>query len=232
MITDEQEKSSNAELLSPNQAKYGLVLADGEYVADCFDYDCYTSIDSKKQHATTEMTVLVTNKRLVHMKFSDSKKKVSKRNVEIPIDRIESVSSYFKSVKCYSVWAIVLLSVLAVACLALGALSMAKIIPTVIGATSDAIIIFSLSGLAIIGLVLCIIFAKYRVRFGITVYTKDRPDLPCHVMSTGRNVAVFDDLLSREDNCYTADYNEIEKMAKVLSNEIMQIKIENEAEGF
>ena len=38
------------------------------------------------------------------------------------------------------------------------------------------------------------------------------------------------DVLEKDDSCLTADMVEAESMVHALSNEIMQIKIENEAE--
>ncbi len=49
------------------QAKNGLVLAEGEKIVDCFDYDCYMTYDRRNKKMKTETTVLLTHKRMVHM---------------------------------------------------------------------------------------------------------------------------------------------------------------------
>ena len=213
------------------QAKNGLILADGEVIVDSYDYDCYITHDRKNSTMTTETTVLLTNKRLVHMVCSESKKRTSKRNVEIPVDRIDSVSSYFKSAKRYCLWGIVTLIIVAALFLAAGILSAVGVIPKLILKPWDAIIAFAVCALAITGVVLLFVFAKYRVCFGLTVYTKDRPDVPCRVMHINRSEGYLADLIEKNDNCFTADVIETEKMVRNLANEVLQIKIDNEAEG-
>jgi len=210
------------------QAKNGLVLAEGEKIVDCFDYDCYMTYDRRNRKMKTETTVLLTNKRMVHMVCSENENRTSKRNVEIPVDRIESVSSYFKNVKHYSLGWIITLAVIAVLFLTAGILSIAGVIPAL--TPVDVLIEFLLTGMAIAGIVLLIVFAKYRVCFGITVYTKDRPDLPCRVMCTNKTGGYMSELMAKNDNCFTADLIETEHMAHVLANEILQIKMNNEAE--
>ena len=213
------------------QAKNGLILADGEVIVDSYDYDCYVTHDRQNSTMTTETTVLLTNKRLVHMVCSESKKRTSRRNVEIPVDRIDSVSSYFKSAKRYCVRGIITLIVLAALLLTAGILLAAGVIPKLIGTPLDAIIAFALCALSVAGVVLLIVFAKYRVCFGLTVYTKDRPDVPCRVMHINRSEGFLADLIEKNENCFTADVIETEKMTRNLANEILQIKIDNEAEG-
>ncbi len=213
------------------QAKNGLILADGEVIVDSYDYDCYVTHDRQNSTMTTETTVLLTNKRLVHMVYSESKKRTSRRNVEIPVDRIDSVSSYFKSAKHYCVRGIITLIVLAALLLTAGILLAAGVIPKLIGTPLDAIIAIALCALSVAGVVLLIVFAKYRVCFGLTVYTKDRPDVPCRVMHINRSEGFLADLIGKNENCFTADVIETEKMTRNLANEILQIKIDNEAEG-
>lgn len=210
------------------QAKNGLVLAEGEKIVDCFDYDCYMTYDRRNKKMKTETTVLLTNKRMVHMVCSANSTRTSKRNVEIPVERIESVSSYFKNVKHYSLGWIITLAVFAVLFLTAGILSIAKIIPAL--TPVDLLIEFLLAAAAVAGAVLLIVFAKYRVCFGITVYTKDRPDVPCRVMCVNKAEGFLSDLLRKNDDCFTADLIETEHMAHVLANEILQIKMNNEAE--
>lgn len=213
------------------QAKNGLILADGEVIVDSYDYDCYITHDRQNSKMTTETTVLLTNKRLVHMVCSESKKRTSRRNVEIPIDRIDSVSSYFKSAKHYCIWGIISLIILAALLLTAGILSATGVIPKLIGTPLDAIIAFALCALSVAGVVLLIVLAKYRICFGLTVYTKDRPDVPCRIMHINKEEGFLADLIEKNENCFTADVIETEKMARNLANEILQVKIDNEAEG-
>ena len=105
--------------------------------------------DKSNSTMVTETTVMLTNKRLIHSAYSESGKRTSKRNVEIPVDRIDGVSSYFKTAKRYCVWGIVVLSVLAVAFLVVGILSVASVIGTVIDATADMLIAFGACVLAV-----------------------------------------------------------------------------------
>ncbi len=227
MNVDENEKVTG---FGARQAKHGLVLADGERIVDSFDYDCYAMHDKVNGTMTAENTVLLTNKRLVHTAFAESKRRTTKRNVEIPVDRIESVSSYFKSAKRYCVWGIIVLAVVAALFLVVGVLSVVGVIPEIISGAADKIIEFGVAVLAIAGIVLIILFAKRRISFGITIFTKERPDVPCRVMCVNREEGYLSDVLDKDENCFTADVIEAEKMAYALSNEIMQIKIENETE--
>lgn len=226
MSADDTERS---DAVGTRQAKNGLILADGEVIVDSYDYDCYVTHDRQNSTMTTETTVLLTNKRLVHMVCSESKKRTSRKNVEIPVDRIDSVSSYFKSAKHYCVWGIITLIVLAALLLTAGILLAAGVIPKLIGTPLDAIIAFALCALSVAGVVLLIVLAKYRVCFGLTVYTKDRPDVPCRVMHINRSEGFLTDLIEKNENCFTADVVETEKMARNLANEILQVKIDNEA---
>lgn len=227
MNVDENVK---ADAFGQRQAKHGLVLAEGERIVDSFDYDCYAMHDKSNSTMVTETTVMLTNKRLIHSAYSESGKRASKRNVEIPVDRIDGVSSYFKTAKRYCVWGIVVLSVLAVAFLVAGILSVAGVIGTVIDATADMLIAFGACVLAVVGIILSIVCAGSRMCFGVTVYTKDRPDVPCRVMCINKKSGYLADVLEKDDSCLTADMVEAESMVHALSNEIMQIKIENEAE--
>ena len=43
-----------------NQAKHGLVLAKGEKIIDCFDYDTYRIRDKVNSFVTVENSVLLT----------------------------------------------------------------------------------------------------------------------------------------------------------------------------
>lgn len=52
------------------QAKNGLVLAEGEKIVDCFDYDCYMTYDRRNKKMKTETTVLLTNKRFDARRFA------------------------------------------------------------------------------------------------------------------------------------------------------------------
>lgn len=227
MNVDETAKNG---AFGTKQAKHGLVLASGEKVVDSFDYDCYAMHDRKNSTMTTETTVLLTNRRLVHMVCSESSKRTSKRNVEIPVDRIESVSSYYKSAKRYCLWGIITLSVLAALFLASGILMAVGVIPVLISSLVDKLIAFGVCALSIVGIVLLFVLAKYRVCFGITIFTNDRPDVPCRIMCVNKTEGYISDLIEKNDNCFTADIIETQSMAYALSNEIMQIKIENEAE--
>ena len=186
--------------------------------------------DKSNSTMVTETTVMLTNKRLIHSAYSESGKRTSKRNVEIPVDRIDGVSSYFKTAKRYCVWGIVVLSVLAVAFLVAGILSVAGVIGTVIDATADMLIAVGACVRAVVGIILSIVCAGSRMCFGVTVYTKDRPDVPCRVMCINKKSGYLADVLEKDDSCLTADMVEAESMVHALSDEIMQIKIENEAE--
>ena len=227
MNVDENVK---ADAFGQRQAKHGLVLAEGERIVDSFDYDCYAIHDKANSTMTTETTVMLTNKRLIHTTYSESRRRTSKRNVEIPVDRIDGVSSYFKTAKRYCVWGIIVLSVLAALFLVAGILLAAGVFGPIINATADLLIAFGACVLAAAGIALSIIFAKKKMCFGVTVYTKDRPDVPCRVMSISKESGYLADVLEKDDDCLTADMVEAESMARALSNEIMQIKIENEAE--
>ncbi len=127
-------------------------------------------------------------------------------------------------------WGLVVFSVLAVAFLVAGILSVAGVIGTVIDATADMLIAFGACVLAVVGIILSIVCAGSRMCFGVTVYTKDRPDVPCRVMCINKKSGYLADVLEKDDSCLTADMVEAESMVHALSNEIMQIKIENEAE--
>ena len=108
-----------------NQAKHGLVLAKGEKIIDCFDYDTYRIRDKVNSCVTVENSVLLTNKRLVQMRFSDSKRRTEKRNTEIPVDRIECVNSYYKYARYLNPWLIAIFGILALAFLVFGILTAA-----------------------------------------------------------------------------------------------------------
>lgn len=197
MNVDENVKS---DAFGQRQAKHGLVLAEGERIVDSFDYDCYAMHDKSNSTMVTETTVMLTNKRLIHSAYSESGKRTSKRNVEIPVDRIDGVSSYFKTAKRYCVWGIVVLSVLAVAFLVVGILSVAGVIGTVIDATADMLIAFGACVLAVVGIILSIVCAGSRMCFGVTVYTKDRPDVPCRVMCINKKSGYLADVLEKDDS--------------------------------
>lgn len=227
MNVDENAKTA---VFGQKQAKHGLVLTDDERIVDSFDYDCFALRDKANGTMMAETTVTLTNKRLIHSVYSESKKRLSKKNVEIPVDRIDGVSSYFKTVKCCCVWGIVLLSVLAAAFLVAGILLVAGVFGPIINATADMAIAFGACALAIAGIILSVVLAKKRLCFGVTVYTKDRPDVPCRVMSISKKSGYLADIIEKDEHCVTVDMVEAESMVHALSNEIMQIKIENEAE--
>lgn len=213
------------------QAKHGLVLAKGERVIDCFDYDTYRIRDKVNSRVTVENSILLTNKRLVQMRFSDSKRRTEKRNTEIPIDRIECVNSYYKYARYLNPWLIAIFGILALAFLVFGILTAAiPSFPKVLPDSWDMIIAFSVGGILAITTILLIVLPKRYVAFGITVYTKDNPETPFRIFNLSTSAGHITQITSKNEDCFTADITEAKRMAFDLANEITQAKIENEME--
>ena len=213
------------------QAKHGLVLAKGERVIDCFDYDTYRIRDKVNSRVTVENSILLTNKRLVQMRFSDSKRRTEKRNTEIPVDRIECVNSYYKYARYLNPWLIAIFGILALAFLVFGILTAAiPSFPKVLPDSWDMIIAFSVGGILAITTILLIVLPKRYVAFGITVYTKDNPETPFRIFNLSTSAGHITQITSKNEDCFTADITEAKRMAFDLANEITQAKIENEME--
>lgn len=213
------------------QAKHGLVLAKGERVIDCFDYDTYRIRDKVNSRVTVENSILLTNKRLVQMRFSDSKRRTEKRNTEIPVDRIECVNSYYKYARYLNPWLIAIFGILALAFLVFGILTAAiPSFPKVLPDSWDMIIAFSVGGILAITTILLIVLPKRYIAFGVTVYTKDDPETPFRIFNLSTSAGHITQIASKNEDCFTADITEAKRMAFDLANEITQAKIENEME--
>ena len=214
-----------------NQAKHGLVLAKGERIIDCFDYDTYRVRDKVNSCVTVENSVLLTNKRLVQMRFSDSKRRTEKRNTEIPVDRIECVNSYYKHARYLNPWLVAIFGILALAFLVFGILTAAiPSFPKVLPDSLDMIIAFSVGGIFAITTILLIVLPKRYIAFGITVYTKDNPETPFRIFNLSTSVGHITQITNKNEDCFTADITEAKRMAFDLANEVTQAKIENEME--
>lgn len=213
------------------QAKHGLVLAKGERVIDCFDYDTYRIRDKVNSRVTVENSILLTNKRLVQMRFSDSKRRTEKRNTEIPVDRIECVNSYYKYARYLNWWLLIIFGILAVAFLTFGVLTAAiPSFPKVLPDSWDMIIAFSVGGILAITTILLIVLPKRYIAFGVTVYTKDDPETPFRIFNLSTSAGHITQIASKNEDCFTADITEAKRMAFDLANEVTQAKIENEME--
>ncbi len=212
------------------QAKRGIVLARGERVVDCFDYDSYQVKDRINSQITVENSILLTNKRLVHARYSGSKKRISKRVTEIPVDRIECVNSFYKFARYLKPALIVIFAVLAFSLLAIGALFAFKVFPALIGENVDLILFLGLGVIFLIAFILSLVLPKKHIAFGITVYTKDNPETPFRVFNLSTKAGSITSIAAKREDCFTADITEAERMALDLSNEIVQVKIENEKE--
>ncbi len=213
------------------QAKHGLVLAKGERVIDCFDYDTYRIRDKVNSRVTVENSILLTNKRLVQMRFSDSKRRTEKRNTEIPVDRIECVNSYYKYARYLNPWLIAIFGILALAFLVFGILTAAiPSFPKVLPDSWDMIIAFSVGGILAITTILLIVLPKRYIAFGVTVYTKDDPETPFRIFNLSTSAGHITQIASKNEDCFTADITEAKRMAFDLANEVTQAKIENEME--
>lgn len=213
------------------QAKHGLVLAKGERVIDCFDYDTYRIRDKVNSRVTVENSILLTNKRLVQMRFSDSKRRTEKRNTEIPVDRIECVNSYYKYARYLNWWLLIIFGILALAFLVFGILTAAiPSFPKVLPDSWDMIIAFSVGGILAITTILLIVLPKRYIAFGVTVYTKDDPETPFRIFNLSTSAGHITQIASKNEDCFTADITEAKRMAFDLANEVTQAKIENEME--
>lgn len=213
------------------QAKHGLVLAKGERVIDCFDYDTYRIRDKVNSRVTVENSILLTNKRLVQMRFSDSKRRTEKRNTEIPVDRIECVNSYYKYARYLNPWLIAIFGILALAFLVFGILTAAiPSFPKVLPDSWDMITAFSVGGILAITTILLIVLPKRYIAFGVTVYTKDDPETPFRIFNLSTSAGHITQIASKNEDCFTADITEAKRMAFDLANEVTQAKIENEME--
>ena len=213
------------------QAKHGLVLAKGERVIYCFDYDTYRIRDKVNSRVTVENSILLTNKRLVQMRFSDSKRRTEKRNTEIPVDRIECVNSYYKYARYLNPWLIAIFGILALAFLVFGILTAAiPSFPKVLPDSWDMIIAFSVGGILAITTILLIVLPKRYIAFGVTVYTKDDPETPFRIFNLSTSAGHITQIASKNEDCFTADITEAKRMAFDLANEVTQAKIENEME--
>ncbi len=213
------------------QAKHGLVLAKGERVIDCFDYDTYRIRDKVNSRVTVENSILLTNKRLVQMRFSDSKRRTEKRNTEIPVDRIECVNSYYKYARYLNWWLLIIFGILALAFLVFGTLTAAiPSFPKVLPDSWDMIIAFSVGGILAITTILLIVLPKRYIAFGVTVYTKDDPETPFRIFNLSTSAGHITQIASKNEDCFTADITEAKRMAFDLANEVTQAKIENEME--
>ena len=213
------------------QAKHGLVLAKGERVIDCFDYDTYRIRDKVNSRVTVENSILLTNKRLVQMRFSDSKRRTEKRNTEIPVDRIECVNSYYKYARYLNPWLIAIFGILALAFLVFGILTAAiPSFPKVLPDSWDMIIAFSVGGILAITTILLIVLPKRYIAFGVTVYRKDDPETPFRIFNLSTSAGHITQIASKNEDCFTADITEAKRMAFDLANEVTQAKIENEME--
>lgn len=213
------------------QAKHGLVLAKGERVIDCFDYDTYRIRDKVNSRVTVENSILLTNKRLVQMRFSDSKRRTEKRNTEIPVDRIECVNSYYKYARYLNPWLLIIFGILALAFLVFGILTAAiPSFPKVLPDSWDMIIAFSVGGILAITTILLIVLPKRYIAFGVTVYTKDDPETPFRIFNLSTSAGHITQIASKNEDCFTADITEAKRMAFDLANEVTQAKIENEME--
>lgn len=213
------------------QAKHGLVLAKGERVIDCFDYDTYRIRDKVNSRVTVENSILLTNKRLVQIRFSDSKRRTEKRNTEIPVDRIECVNSYYKYARYLNWWLLIIFGILAVAFLTFGVLTAAiPSFPKVLPDSWDMIIAFSVGGILAIATILLIVLPKHYTAFGVTVYTKDNPETPFRIFNLSTSAGHITQIASKNEDCFTADITEAKRMAFDLANEVTQAKIENEME--
>lgn len=213
------------------QAKHGLVLAKGERVIDCFDYDTYRIRDKVNSRVTVENSILLTNKRLVQMRFSDSKRRTEKRNTEIPVDRIECVNSYYKYARYLNWWLLIIFGILALAFLVFGILTAAiPSFPKVLPDSWDMIIAFSVGGILAITTILLIVLPKRYIAFGVTVYTKDDPETPFRIFNLSTSAGHITQIASKNEDCFTADITEAKRMSFDLANEVTQAKIENEME--
>lgn len=213
------------------QAKHGLVLAKGERVIDCFDYDTYRIRDKVNSRVTVENSILLTNKRLVQMRFSDGKRRTEKRNTEIPVDRIECVNSYYKYARYLNWWLLIIFGILALAFLVFGILTAAiPSFPKVLPDSWDMIIAFSVGGILAITTILLIVLPKRYIAFGVTVYTKDDPETPFRIFNLSTSAGHITQIASKNEDCFTADITEAKRMAFDLANEVTQAKIENEME--